>query len=68
MIIGARYAYNLASTLAAFGFTMDSDDKASIDSVLGQRAGPYGPVYGLESNRTGVHGSIMKYNLGGSLE
>ena len=68
VIIGARYAYNLASTLAAFGFTMDSDDKASIDSVLGQRAGPYGPVYGLEGNRTGVHGSIMKYNLGGSLE
>jgi len=68
VIIGARYAHNLSSTLAVFNLTLGSDDKASIDSILSQRAGPSGPVYGLEGNRTGIHGSIMKYNLSGSLE
>jgi aryl-alcohol dehydrogenase-like predicted oxidoreductase len=31
--------------------------------VMAQRQGPTGPVYGLESDRAGRHGRIMKYNL-----
>ena len=30
---------------------------------LALSAGPKGPVYGLEGDRTGRHGRIMKYNL-----
>jgi aryl-alcohol dehydrogenase-like predicted oxidoreductase len=62
-IVGARTASRLAETLAAFALRLDAEDRAAIDAVLAQRQGPAGPVYGLESDRTGRHGRIMKYNL-----
>ena len=31
--------------------------------ALGEANGPHGAVYGLERDRTGRHGRIMKYNL-----
>jgi len=34
-----------------------------LDAVIARADGPNGDVYGLESDRTGRHGRIMKYNL-----
>lgn len=62
-IIGARYARHLPQTLEAFGFALDASDRAAIDAVLAQAAGPNGPIFGLEGDRSGRHGRIMKYNL-----
>ncbi|PWE29794.1 aldo/keto reductase [Pararhodobacter marinus] len=62
-IVGARYARHLPKTLEVFDVTLDAEDRAAIDAVLAQAAGPNGPVYGLEGDREGRHGKIMKYNL-----
>jgi aryl-alcohol dehydrogenase-like predicted oxidoreductase len=64
-IIGARTADRLAETLAVFEFALDGQDLTALDAVLGRRQGPRGAVYRLEGDRTGRHGRIMKYNLGG---
>ena len=63
VIIGARYAADLESTLSIFRFALDRRDHESLSVVLEERDGPSGPVYGLEGNRLGRHGRIMKYNL-----
>jgi aryl-alcohol dehydrogenase-like predicted oxidoreductase len=62
-IVGARYARHLPQTLEVFRLTLDESDHAAIAAVLARASGPSGPVYGLESDRTGRHGRIMKYNL-----
>jgi aryl-alcohol dehydrogenase-like predicted oxidoreductase len=62
-IVGARYARHLPQTLEAFRLTLDAADKAAIAGMLAQAGGPHGPVYGLEGDRSGRHGRIMKYNL-----
>jgi len=64
VIIGARTAAHLERTLAILDLRLDADDQAAIDAVRQHRRGPTGPVYGLEGDRSGVHGRIMKYNLG----
>ena len=63
VIIGARYAHHLPQTLSIFELSLDPDDYAALEAVLAKRHGPSGYVYELESDRTGRHGSIMKYNL-----
>ncbi|WP_424964752.1 aldo/keto reductase [Dinoroseobacter sp. S375] len=62
-IVGARYARHLPRTLEVFGWTLDAEDRAALDAILSQAKGPKGPVYGLERDRSGRHGRIMKYNL-----
>ncbi len=62
-IVGARTARRLAETLAAFDLSLDAGDRAAIAAILAERRGPGGPVYGLEGDRAGRHGRIMKYNL-----
>ncbi len=62
-IVGARYARHQPQTLETFAFTLDAQDRAAIEAVLAQARGPKGPVYGLEGDRNGRHGRIMKYNL-----
>ncbi len=62
-IVGARYARHLPKTLEVFKVSLDAEDRAAIAAVLDQAAGPNGPVYGLEGDRNGRHGKIMKYNL-----
>lgn len=64
VIIGARTAARLAETMAIFDLSLDDEDRAALNAILSRREGPNGPVYGLESDRTGRHGRIMKYNLG----
>jgi aryl-alcohol dehydrogenase-like predicted oxidoreductase len=63
VILGARYAHHLPQNLKALGFRLDEEDRARLDAVLSQRQGPSGPVYGLERDRSGRHGRIMKYRL-----
>ncbi|MBW4710222.1 aldo/keto reductase [Roseobacter sp. YSTF-M11] len=62
-IVGARYARHLPRTLEVFGFALDAEDEAAIDAVLQKAPGPQGAVFGLERDRGGRHGRIMKYNL-----
>jgi aryl-alcohol dehydrogenase-like predicted oxidoreductase len=62
-IVGARYARHLPKTMEVFTFTLDLEDYANLSSILDQSRGPNGKVYGLESDRTGRHGRIMKYEL-----
>ncbi len=62
-IVGARYAHHLPRTLEAFKFKMDRQDYSELEYVLDKAKGPNGPVFGLESDRSGRHGRIMKYNL-----
>lgn len=62
-IVGARYARHLPQTLEVFRLALDDADRAAIAGILAQAGGPGGPVYGLEGDRSGRHGRIMKYNL-----
>ena len=62
-IVGARYARHLPKTLEVFSFDLDAADNAAIQAVLDGASTPPGPVFGLERDRTGRHGRIMKYNL-----
>ncbi|SHK15291.1 Predicted oxidoreductase [Shimia gijangensis] len=62
-IVGARYASHLPKTLDVFNVSLDREDYDRIGAVLAQSDGPDGLVYGLERDRTGRHGRIMKYNL-----
>ena len=62
-IVGARYARHLPQTLEIFGFQLDAEDQNAIQAVLDAASSPKGPVFGLERDRNGRHGRIMKYNL-----
>lgn len=64
VIVGARHAGHLADTVRLGALALTAADHRDIDAVLAHRRGPSGPVYALERDRTGPHGSIMKYNLG----
>jgi len=63
VIIGARTARHLQTTLQLFNTQLSPQDTAQIYEVLSQRSGPSGAVYELEGDKTGRHGRIMKYNL-----
>ncbi|KAB7645537.1 aldo/keto reductase [Polymorphobacter fuscus] len=64
VIVGASHARHLPDTLRIGDVRLTPQDRADIDTVLARRQGPTGEVYALERDRTGRHGSIMKYNLG----
>jgi len=49
----------------AFDLTLDEEDHGRIREALQAATGPSGPVYGLERDREGPHGRIMRYNLNG---
>lgn len=63
VIIGARTARHLQSTVKLFSVQLDDQDRSDVDRVLAQRTGPAGAVYALEADKNGRHGQIMKYNL-----
>lgn len=63
VILGARYADRLPRTLRIFSIALDDADRAAIRAVQARARGPAGPVYGLERDRNGPHGRIMKYGL-----
>ena len=62
-IVGARYAHHLPTTMETFTFALDLEDYINLNAILDQSRGPNDKVYGLESNRNGRHGRIMKYEL-----
>jgi aryl-alcohol dehydrogenase-like predicted oxidoreductase len=64
-IVGATNAAHLTAHAAIGALRLDADDLASIAAVTERRRGPAGDVYGLERDRNGPHGQIMKYELNG---
>jgi aryl-alcohol dehydrogenase-like predicted oxidoreductase len=63
VIVGARHARHLESTLQATSLTLDAEDVARIAAVQASAIGPSGEVYGLERTAGGRHAAIMRYNL-----
>jgi aryl-alcohol dehydrogenase-like predicted oxidoreductase len=62
-IVGARNRRHLDGLSVLDRFHLDDDDLMKIEKMTGQGKGPNGPFYELERDKTGKHGSIMKYNL-----
>lgn len=63
VIVGARSRSHLQSNLAISDLRLTAEDHARIDTVLALARPLPGDVYALERDRTGRHGSIMKYDL-----
>lgn len=63
VIVGARNRNHLESLQKLNSFTLDATDLNQIEAIVSQSKGPNGPFYELERDKTGKHGSIMKYNL-----
>jgi aryl-alcohol dehydrogenase-like predicted oxidoreductase len=62
-IVGARNTAHLDRHAAIGALRLDEADHAALAAVLRHRTGPLGEPYGLERDRTGRHGRIMKYDL-----
>jgi aryl-alcohol dehydrogenase-like predicted oxidoreductase len=63
VIVGARNQSHLKANMAIADLKLGPRDLTLIDDVLRQRQGPAGDAFALERDRSGRHGSIMKYNL-----
>jgi aryl-alcohol dehydrogenase-like predicted oxidoreductase len=63
IIIGARNALHLEKIKKLDSFNLEAEDLQKICTEVNKAHGPQGPVFGLERNRKGPHGKIMKYNL-----
>jgi aryl-alcohol dehydrogenase-like predicted oxidoreductase len=63
VIVGARNRDHLASNLAISDVRLSAGDLSEIEVVMSEASELEGDVYALERDRTGPHGSIMKYNL-----
>ena len=63
IIIGARNRHHLEKWQRLNAFTLDASDLSKIAAITTKATGPLGPFYELERDKTGKHGSIMKYNL-----
>ncbi|MCK0179896.1 aldo/keto reductase [Flavobacteriaceae bacterium S0862] len=63
IIVGVRNNKHLGSLKKLDDFNLDSDDLKAIAKITDRSEGPNGPFYELERDKTGKHGSIMKYNL-----
>lgn len=61
-LIGARTAAQLRSSLEAFSFSLDGQDRAAIERHLALARGPAGDCYTLERDEQGPHASIMWKN------
>jgi len=62
-IIGARNLNHLHKYQQISAFELDTSDLKMIQPIVDNSAGPNGPFYELERDKTGKHGRIMKYNL-----
>jgi len=63
VIVGARHGGHVDRLRRIGRFELSKKDLEEIDSVIARASGPTGPVFGLEREREGRHGSIMKYDL-----
>jgi len=62
-IVGAVDSSHLSAHARIGDLQLDDDDRRLIEAVTRQRRGPAGDIYELERDRSGVHGSIMQYDL-----
>jgi aryl-alcohol dehydrogenase-like predicted oxidoreductase len=63
VIIGARNIEHLDHLKKILTFRLAQQDLQAIQEMISLAKGPSGPVYGLERDREGRHGRIMRYNL-----
>ena len=63
VIVGARNREHLQSNLRISEIKLTPTDLTEIEAVLSQCQPLSGDIYELERDKTGRHGSIMKYNL-----
>ena len=63
IIIGARNQNHLEKIKKLATFQLLPMDFSSIQDLIRAAKGPSGPVFGLERDKSGKHGRIMKYNL-----
>ncbi len=63
IIIGVRNTRHLKKIKKIGTFELEGEDLLKIHSVVDSANGLGGTVFGLERDRTGPHGEIMKYNL-----
>ena len=61
-IVGATSTRHLAENLEIAAIRLTAADMAEIAAVTDRRTGPLGDCYDLERDKTGRHGSIMRYN------
>ena len=61
-IVGATSTRHLAANARVFDFALTAQDRMELALVTDERRGPVGDCYQLENDRTGRHGSIMRYN------
>ncbi|WOJ97745.1 aldo/keto reductase [Congregibacter brevis] len=62
-IIGSRNASHVDRYAEVFSMQMDDSDKEAITAIKAHMNIPSGDVFDLERDKSGRHGSIMKYNL-----
>jgi aryl-alcohol dehydrogenase-like predicted oxidoreductase len=62
-ITGVDSVDQATELLQLFRLSLDSEDLGLLQVALAGAPGPRGPVYGLERDRDGPHGRIMRYNL-----
>lgn len=63
VIVGGRDRSHVAANAGVGQLALTDQDRSDLQAVLSQRKGPLGDTYALERDRSGPHGSIMKYNL-----
>ena len=63
VIVGATNRAHLNANAGLSNVHLDQGDRSRITALLGHLRPIEGDVYDLERDRTGRHGSIMKYNL-----
>ncbi len=63
LIVGARHRGHIARNAGLPDLTLTDADRAEVAAVLARATPVPGDVYALERDRTGAHGSVMKYDL-----
>ena len=66
-ITGMDSVKQAKETIKALALTLEDDEMAEIETALWDIPIPPGPVYGLERDKDGPHGAIMRYNLNDSM-
>jgi len=63
VVAGSTRLGQMERNAAAFSVALTAEDHARLRKHLGAAPGPRGDVFGLERDRKGPHGRIMKYDL-----
>ncbi len=63
IIVGARHRRHLSALAKLSPLHLGTEDRSALRQILAKARGPGGPVYGLEREKDGPHGRIMRYNL-----